>query len=72
MIQPETLDLAGGQNPVPLLGLKLSLGEGLKIPVRPRLQLLGAVVQPLQFDGLPFPALSSTPPACRRCCYGGP
>ena len=73
MIETKILHLAGGPDAVPLLGLKLPLCEGLIIPARPRLQLRGAVVQPLQFGGLPFPAfLGQRLPACRRCCYGGP
>ena len=56
MIETKILHLAGGPDAVALLGLKLPLGEGLIIPARPRLQLRGAVVQPLQFGGLPFPA----------------
>jgi hypothetical protein len=56
MIAAKILNLADGHNPVALLGLKLPLREGVKIPARPHLQLRGAVVQPLQFGGLPFPA----------------
>src|SRR4051794_37833737 len=57
MIETEILHLAGGPDAVALLGLKLPLREGLIIPARLRLQSVCAVVQPLQFARLPFPAL---------------
>jgi len=57
MFGPENFYVLGARGAVPLLGVKLPLCEGLIIPVRPCLQLVGAVVQPFQFGGLAFAAL---------------